>query len=363
MAIVSTSANVYSTIGQREELSDLISLITPTDTPLIALARKGKVTNTKFEWQTDQLASTLSLGTGALEGDTTPFTTNVSALSFNPTVRLANYTQITNLGVNVTGTEEEIKKAGRGKDEMAYQLGKKAKELKRNMEVQLVNNHTYNVGNATTGRLTRGLYGWLDINASVGGGTSALGNSTYATAGITLGVFVNPWSIAALTTPTSSASLAQGNNYAPVNGTSRPFSEALLMGVLQSCYYSGGNPDTIMLNPYHRSVFSSFTGTGSGGTAPTRFDDSSDKRIYQTVSIYESDFGTLKAVPNRFIDTSTNSKTVYVLESDGIGINYLRDSAVIDLAITGDYQSKMLLSEYGLAVDNPQAHGTIRDLQ
>jgi hypothetical protein len=348
MAIIANSANTYNTVGKREELSDLISNITPTDTPLQKMARKGKVENRYFEWQTDSLAPA-SFGAGALEGEAAP------TAAYTPTVRLGGYTMIRQIAANVTGTEQVIKKAGRGKDELAYQITKRAKELKRHIESEIINNGTFNVGNTTTGRQTRGLYGWLDVNASVAGaGGSALGNTVYSGgAGVTG---------ASLATPTSSASLAASNNFAPVNGTARAFTEALLNGTLQAIYNNGGNPDTIMMTPAHRQTFSTFVGNGVGSGIATRYDEASDSKVTATVSIYESDFGTLKAVANRFIDTATNSRTVYVLESDTIAVNYLRDTQVTDLAKTGDYESKLILSEFGLQVDNVLANGTIRDL-
>lgn len=347
MAIIANASSTYNTVGQREELSDLISMITPTDCPLQNLAKKGSAENRYFEWQTDSLTPA-TFGAGVLEGETAPTAT------FTPTVRLANYTMIRSIQANVTDTEAAIKKAGRGKDEMAYQLAKKAKELKRHQESELINNGTFNAGAVGTPRTTRGLYGSLDCNASVGGGTSALGNQVFATAGVTA---------AGLSVPTSSASLAAANNFAPVAGTARAFTENLLNGTLQAIYNNGGDPDTIMMTPAHRQTFSTFVGNGVGSGIATRYDEAGDKKVTATVSIYESDFGSLKAVPNRFIDTATNSKTVYVLQSDTLSVNYLRNSHIKDLAVTGSYQAKLIESEFGLQINNILANGTIRDLQ
>ena len=358
MAIVANSNNTYNTVGIREELQDIISMITPTDVTFQKLAGTGSLDNTYWTWQTDQLASAgwtatgVTAGPAQLEGEAAPTAT------FTPTVRLGGYAMILNNAASVTGTDQAVNQAGVGKNKMAYQLKKKKEELSRWIEAYLINQPTYNAGNSTTARTSRGLYGWLDLNASVAGaGGSALGNTVYsAGAGVTAGQ-------GGLATPTNSASLAATNNYAPVAGTARAFTEGLLNGVLQACFYNGGTPDTVLMAPNHRQIFSTFVGNGVGSSIATRYDDATDSKVYATVSLYESDFGTLKAVPNRFIDMSgQNSKTVYVLDSDQFKVQYLRNSVIQDLAVTGDYVSKEIITEFGLQVTNPLASGTIRDL-
>ena len=167
--------------------------------------------------------------------------------------------------------------------------------------------------------------------------------------------------------------------------TPRAFSESLLNGVMQSIWYNSSEPaDTLLLSGPHKQIFSSFTGVGTAtlGTTVTssnpigRYGDAEGGKVYQAVDIYVSDFGTVKAIPNRFIDVSTAygagtanvngsaaiSKTAYLINPSAISIQYLRNSEVLDLAITGDYESKMIVSEFGLQVTNPLQHGSIRDL-
>ncbi len=59
----------YTSIGQREDLSDVIYSISPTDTPFMSSIGKAKATATNHEWQTDALASAV-LTNAAVEGDT-----------------------------------------------------------------------------------------------------------------------------------------------------------------------------------------------------------------------------------------------------------------------------------------------------
>ncbi|MCP3703744.1 MAG: DUF5309 domain-containing protein, partial [Alteromonas sp.] len=57
----------YDTIGNREDLSDMIYDVSPTDTPIMTAIRKGTATNTLTEWQTDALAS--AAANAHIEGD------------------------------------------------------------------------------------------------------------------------------------------------------------------------------------------------------------------------------------------------------------------------------------------------------
>ena len=101
-------------IGNREDLTDVIYRISPTQTPFISMASKAKATNTLHEWQTQDLAAAVSNNAQA-EGD------NATAKTVTPTARLSNRTQISTKTVVVSGTQQAMNPAGR-KDELAYQV-------------------------------------------------------------------------------------------------------------------------------------------------------------------------------------------------------------------------------------------------
>ncbi|MGJ0430873.1 DUF5309 domain-containing protein [Methylobacter sp.] len=314
--------HTYNTIGTREDLSDLIANIAPTDCPFTKMLRKDKADATYTEWQMDSLAAPAS--NAQLEGDVAP-----SAV-FSATTRVGGYTQIFAKTASVSGTVQATNKAGRGKDELAYQLTKKTKELKRDIEWALINNDVQNAGNATTARQTRGLAGWIDSNYDIGAGATMPAYST------------------------NTARTAAGN---------RALTESLLKNVIQQVYAAGGDPDVIMTNPKQRQVISGFSSSN------TRFQDVADKTLVSTISIYESDFGTLKIVANRFQDLTSgsttytaNQGTVYVMETGRLASAYLRNFQTKDLAVTGDYEAKEILAELALKVDANSAHGSIRDL-
>lgn len=311
MAILTNSYTTYSNIGIREDLSDIITNIAPTETPFMSACKKGTADNTLFEWQTDTLAS--AANNKQLEGDNiTSFT------AATPTVRLTNRCQISYKTASVSGTNDAVKKAGK-KNEMAYQIALRSKELKRDMETALTQNSTLIAGNTTTARQTRGLIGWVITNAS--GGTS--------------------WVAADYT-----------NNTAQTDGTQRAFTEALLKTQLQNIFTQGGDPGVLMVGPYNRSVVSTFTG------GATRYDKSEDGKLYASISVYVGDFGELKVVPNRF----QRDRDAFILDMDYWALNYLRPFKVQDLAKTGDAENKQVIVEYGLEAKQEKASGAVYDL-
>lgn len=296
-----------SAIGNREDLTDVIYRISPTQTPVLNMAAKSKATNTLHEWQTQDLASAVT-NNAQVEGD------NASAKSVTPTVRLQNRTQISTKTVVVSGTQRAMNPAGRN-DELAYQLSLSSLELKRDME----SSATQLDVSATAPRQSRGLRGWLVDNVNNNGGTLAsyTSNTGYST------------------------------------GTLRSFTESQVKDVLQKIYTAGGEPDTIMLPPALKQTFSGFTGNA------TRFDKSEDAKLYASVDVYVSDFGELQAVPNRFMAT----RDVFLLQSDKLAIAYLRPFQTIELAKTGDADQRELVVEWTMECRAPKAHGAIYDVQ
>jgi hypothetical protein len=308
----------YTAIGMREDLSDVIYSISPTDTPFMSSIGKTKATAVLHEWQTDSLAAA-TLSNFAVEGDT------ASDATMSPTTRVGNRCQIAQKTVKISGTLQAVDKAGR-KSEKAYQLAKASSEIKRDMETSLLSNQIAANGNSTTARKLGGLQAWLNTNYS--GGTDGVAGNLGTTA--------------------------------RVNGTNRTFDEALLKTVIRSVYASGGNPKVLMVNPAHKQVVSAFA-----GIAAQRFmaPSNAPTTIVAAADVYLSDFGTVSVVPNRFM-TSTNNcdETAFVLDPDMAAVAFLRPFQTNELAVTGDNESTQLLCEYTLEVRNQAAHGIIADL-
>lgn len=234
-----------------------------------------------------------------------------------PSTRWGNYTQISYKNFVIADTEEVVNKAGR-KSEVAYQKVKKIKELKRDAEVALIQNQTFNAGALGTARQLRGLAGWI-TQGSVGAGT---------------GAFPIP-----------------SSNTAPVAGTARAFSEALVKSAMQAAYTSGGAPTLMLVRPSDKQVQSTFTGNA------TRFEDADSNKLHAAFSFYLTDFGTLKCVPDRFMDAAA-----YLIDPEHVTIATLRPLEYKPLAKTGDAEKALMTWEYTLRMDNKDAHAQIRDL-
>jgi hypothetical protein len=304
-----TNTLVSSTaIGNREDLTDIIYRISPTQTPVLNMASKSKATNTLHEWQTQELAAVATSPFNAqAEGD------DLTAKSVTVTVRLTNRTQISAKKVVVSNTQQAMNPAGR-KDELAYQLSLASLEIKRDMEAGLTQSDVL----ATSPRQSRGLRGWVVDNVNRNGGTLA----------------------------------SYTSNTGYTAGTQRAFTEAQVKDVLQQVFAAGGEPDMIILPPAAKQTFSGFTGNA------TRMDKSEDAKLYSAVDFYVSDFGTLQCVPNRFMA----ARDVFVLQSDKLAVSYLRPFQTFELAKTGDAEQRELVVEYTLECRAPKAHGAIYDI-
>jgi hypothetical protein len=160
MALPTNAFATYEAIGNREDLSDVIYRIDPTETPFISGIEKEKASAVKHEWQTQALALA-SATNAALEGD------DAIADSTTPTARLNNICQISRKTPRVTGTQRAVDHAGRD-DEMAYQEMLKGLELKRDMESVLTTNQAVNSGNDSTARKTASVLSWIKTNTDKG---------------------------------------------------------------------------------------------------------------------------------------------------------------------------------------------------
>ena len=307
----------YTTIGIREDLADIIYSISPTETPFMSGCAKTKATNTLHQWQTDALADVAA--NAAVEG------ADISYGTMSPTVLETNYTQISTKGIQVTATNEAVTSAGRN-NEMAYQVAKAAKELKRDMETALLSNVAKTAGNATTARKLGGCPTWYETNVDAGTGGSGAGNGAIRT-----------------------------------DGTQRAFTEDQLKGILVSCYNEGGNPNMIMVNAFNKQKLSGFTG-GS-----TRFDAAEDRRLITSIDVYESDFGTMQVSPNRFIRGANGTaakigQDAHILDMEYWAVSFLRDFALQTPAQTADADQRFMVAEYTLESRNEKASGLITDL-
>jgi hypothetical protein len=314
MAIVSNTFTSFDAAGIRESLADVIANISPEEVPLQSNIGSENVSNTYFEWQTDSLAATST--TARIDGD------DVTAFdSTSATTRVGNYTHILRRTLIVADNMGAQDLAGRN-DELAYQLAKRGKELRRDVEAVLTDNNAQVAGNSSTARETGGLGAWIATNENVG----------------------------------TSGGLATGDGTtARTDGTQRDFTEAMLKDAMQQAFTSGGQPSILMVGPHNKTVVSGFA-----GIAAQRYQAPSDAptTIIGAADVYLSDFGTLNVVANRF----SRERDAWLLDPEYASVCYLRPIQQVELAKTGDAEKRMVLAEFGLKVTNEAAHAVVADL-
>jgi len=311
MPKVTNAFTTYQAKGNREDLADAIFNIDPVDTPFLSMSDTRSISNVLFDWQTEKLPA-VNPANAQVEG----FQLTRSAAT--PTVRIGNVAQISERDATVSGTQEAADAAGKS-GEMSHQMALSGKALKRDMETILLGPQAYNAGaDDVTARHTRGMEHWITTHAF------------YGAAG------ANPVSPTAPITP----------------GGPRTFDEAMLGDAMQAAYDGGAEPDKLLMGSYIKRVFSTFE-----GRAQSRIAIDPDE-IVAAADFYLSDFGELKAFPDRFITQGT----VIGWDQNYSKVAYYRKMDRIDIGTIGDATTKLILSEYGLQVSNEAAHFKIADL-
>ena len=293
MTVPTNTRLTYGAVGIREDLSNIIYNIAPEETPFMSGIGRSSCDNTWFEWQTD----TLNGGNDnrAVEGD------DASVIAVDEPARIGNWTQISTKAVQSSGTAEAVDFAGR-KSTQAYQMAKRAKELKLDMEAMFLElDETGGAGTSSTARATRSVGDWITTNAVVGTAVS----------------------------------------------------EDDIREVMEKCWKAGAKPDVLMVDGVVKQEISALSQSVS--QLQTTANNKSPAYVVAAVDIYVSDFGNLKIVPNRLMPAQTG----YFLDYEYWDVAYLRPFMTHDLARTGDSISQLLVVEYGLRSKNEEANGKV----
>jgi len=320
MAVVTGVFQTHQAIGNREDLSDIIYDISPTETPFFTMCAKVKATGTNHEWQTDALAAAAT--NRNIEGDTS------TAVSPTPTSRINNYTQIFKKVFSVSGTQEVVRKAGRD-SEIAYQMMKKGKELKRDIEYAVSRNQASSAGGSATARSLASVESWIATNK-----TSKGTGVAQTTPG---------WASNAVAAPTDSTAASS-------------FTVTDLKNMISAAWSAGGNPTTVIVGPNCKKKISGFTGIATlyRDTGPT----AKTARIITGADVFVSDFGEHTIYPSRF----SRDQTVLVLDMDYWAVATLRGITKEKLSKTGDAESWHLVTELTLESRNEAASAKIADV-
>ncbi len=318
-------ANTFAStdaVGNREELSDVVSRITPEDTPIYSMIKKDTAKSTHPEWEIDDLAAPGENVNN--EGDEFDFD------AIDTPDRVGNYTQIFRKTWAVSETQEAVDNAGRV-EKIKHQKLKKGIEVRKDIEFAILDN-TASV--ASDPRKIGSLTSWFATNVSRGtnGANGGFKNAT-------------------------------GLTVAARGGTKRTFTKALLDSTMQQVYTSGGTVKFAVCSPYVKSVFTSFM--SDSNVAQFRYAASGGKNtIIATADVYEGDFGKVMIVPNRVQSgDSTMASNVHLLDPSLMSMKMLRKiQNVKNLAKTGDAQKGVIIGEGTLCVKNEKGLGVVADV-
>jgi hypothetical protein len=313
MAKITGTMVSQEVVGDREDLTDAIYMISPEATPLMSMIGRTKSKNTLHEWQIDTLA--------APDGANKKAEGNVAAFSSPAqTTRVGNQCQISDKTAIISGTVEAMNRAGR-KSEMGRQMSKRTKELKRDMETILFSNQA---ADGNDPRALGGLEAWIKTNTDFG----ATGSNP---------VYTN--------LPSDPRN----------DGTARAVSETQLKAVIQSAWTQGGDPSYIFAGAFVKTQISGFA-----GNADKVYNLSNAKPgvIVAAMDVYVSDFGTLKVLPSRW----QRQRSAFIVDPSLLAVSFLRGFATTKLAKDGDAEKRLINVEYTLEVKNEAGLGAIYDL-
>tara|TARA_Y100000310_G_scaffold239502_1_gene243107 strand:- start:556 stop:1551 length:996 start_codon:yes stop_codon:yes gene_type:complete len=324
MAMTTNASNTFSMIGIREDLANIVYRIDPEEVPFQSnISTKGKASQRYTEWQVQTLA-TPSTTNFQLEGDE-PAATAATARS-----RIGNRTAISFKTFAVTTTANVVDVAGIS-DEMDEQRLLRGLELKRDMEVILLNNNAQAAGGTLTVAECAGLATYItntDLSA-VALYTAATGDGTDA------------WNFA--------------------NTTSQALSLTILNSALKSAYVDGGSPSMVLLSPDKKIDFSGLALASSiSGAAQVRQSISKTQAaaIVGSVESWLSDFGSLSVTVDRQMasDTAFLDNTAFLVDPKYAEVLFLEGMQSRPLATVGLSDKEMVFANYSLRVGAPKAH-------
>lgn len=319
MTVPTNTVTEHAMVGTREDLADIIFNIAPTETPFLNNIARTKATQVYHEHQTDTLDA--AAANRAIEGD------DPTAKTFSASTRIGNYCQISEKTVIVSGTSISSDQAGRA-NELSYQVARRGKELKRDMEFALTRNQASSAGGAGTARSLASVESWLATNkTSCGSGT-------------------------AQTTPGFSSGTVAAPTDSSVTGT---LDKADIDAVIKSCWDNGGEPNILMCNSGTREKISTLSGIS---TLQTDANVNQKTSLIGSVDFYKSNFGVMTVQPNRF----QRDETLLVLDYDMFAVAFLRDIQMYELSKTGDNEKRQMLAEYTLVSRNELGSGKVTDI-
>ena len=326
------TTNTGSAVSNREDLTDVLSILAPEETPILSSLNKQKANATFVEWTVDSLADPLTAG--IREGaDVGTFTDK-----FAGRARLGNYVQKFRRDFQVSDLQEAVDSVGPAK--IAQAEAKSIRELKRDIEATLASANDRAVEDgSTTAYALRGLGDWLD----------SAGPSDVP---------------AGFRTPAASI-------YTAAEAAATEFGEEALNDIITSIFEQTGSTNDLMLiaDTGLRRVIADFartSGSSDNSVRNVNFDGGSGQ-ITLRVDMYESDHGMVSIVngnpscmPN--FGGSTANSSGYLINPEYAGIHELIALGSTRLPNQGGGERGYVDCALTLGVYHPQAHGLIQDV-
>lgn len=297
----------YGDVARRESLLDVMTMISPKETQLFSGLPSSKAENTLHEWTTDELESVG--GNAQNEGQDAP-----ADAANNPT-RLQNVTQIFAKTAKVSGSEMAVSRVGGNR--MAREMNKKLLALKNDVEYALIRGSIASGGASTGGtnaRQLKGIKNWITTNVS--------------------------------------------------NHSGATLTETVLNDMFEAVWNQGGNVDAVYTSMKGKRRISGFT------AGATKNVETTDRRLVNAVDVYEADAAKMvKLFAHRYVTVSgdytaaaTPGFDLLALQEDTWAKAFYREPKTIDLATTGDYVAKEIVTELTLEARAEEANAMARVL-
>ncbi len=294
---MATVAYQYDDNAVKEDLLNLITNLTPTETQLVAGLGQSSASAVNHQWLTDTLSAVKA--NKFVEG------ADASLPTITNPQRLVNVTQICRQAFSVSGTERAVDQAGFN-DRFSYEGEKAMDMLKNDMELALMNGTLVSSASTNAARSLRGVKASLSLTSN----------------------------------GTSSVSLT----------------EKLFNDQMQVVWdTSKEEVDEVYGDMYIKRKISGFT------AGATKNIDSADKRLINSVDVYEADAAKLvKVFAHRYVNLSSSGSAldghdIVYIKNDKFKIAYLRKPFMVDLAKTGDADKAEIITELTLECLNPTA--------
>jgi len=323
MTIATNAFSTYAQVGIKENVSNIITNITPDETPAYSTFKKFSVRDRLYQWQTDAL--TAPADNNKQEGDVVTVQTSVA------TTMLNNRTQISYKSLSVTDTAQAVSTYGRT-NEYDYQVMKRGRELKTDIEIGLLKNVAKDVGGTGgTNRVSAGLPTWI---TNLARGTAPTGDG--------------------------SAAVDVGQTQIPTTA----LTYAMCATAMTMAFQAGGSPSILMLPPILKRSFSGLAFSATPSTADVRYNISSGKPAIAvgTVEKWLSDFGTVDVVVNRQmarVSSNMLNNAAFFIDPSKVRVGILQDTEVIPLSKRGLADEAFIRNEWTLEVSAPTAHAAI----